>query len=437
MSNSSKKSTSQLHLKQEDHKVSVNSEIGALRRVIVHRPDEGISRVSPKKAGELLFDDIVHLPQMQEEHDVFTQILKAFIGEENVLETQQLLLEGLEADPDSKQEMINLIVDYEELPTWYKKMLQDLPNSALTETLITGYLPSEDQILFDPIPNFLFTRDLAVTVNDHVVITKAARAARFRENFLTRFIFYAHPTFKELRDHGRLINLNKVDLFPPSKTGETLSIEGGDMMTLNEDYLLIGRSERTNEHAINSLKKALFERKAVYNVVQIDIPAERSYMHIDTLFTQINHNHITAFKPVVVDGLGSEVIVHRLNGASTTYPDIKAFFHGEISSNIEFLLCGGGTSPYQEREQWTDGCNLVTIRPGVALTYDRNPKTEEVFRQYGYEVVHARDLLQQFKEGKRKADDVQNCIITLPSNELSRARGGSHCMTCPIQRDII
>ena len=104
---------------------------------------------------------------------------------------------------------------------------------------------------------------------------------------------------------------------------------------------------------------------------------------------------------------------------------------------MKFILSGDGESPWQEREQWTDGCNLVALRPGVALTYDRNPKTELAFKDYGYNVIHARDLLKAFENGTMKPDEIKNTIITLPSNELSRARGGSHCMTCPIERDTV
>lgn len=416
-------------------RVFASSEIGQLKRVIVHRPDEGIARVSPRQAEELLFDDIVHLPHMQEEHDIFTDVLRAFLGKENVLETRQLLLEALNADAESKQEMMDKISDYEELSKEQKAYLLSLSNESLTDVLITGYDGETDFIYFDPIPNFIFTRDIAVTVNDHVVITKAAKEARFRENFLARFIFWAHPIFRRLRDEGRIINLNHVDKFPSSKKGEVVSMEGGDVMMLSPDYLLIGCSERTNAYAIQLLKDVLFEKGVVKNVVQINIPKDRAYMHIDTIFTHINHNHITAFKPIVIDGLSSNVEVHRYFGGSTFYHSVHDFIKTEINPKMKFILSGDGESPYQEREQWTDGCNLVSIRPGVALTYDRNPKTEDAFRDYGYTIIHARDFLDKVKKGKLDPASLENTIITLPSNELSRARGGSHCMTCPIERE--
>lgn len=417
--------------------IQVSSEIGLLKRVIVHRPDEGISRISPRRAEELLFDDIVHLPNMQEEHDIFTDVLKAFMGENNVLESRQLLVESLASDDVTKKEMIEKIIDYEELPESFTHLLSQLSNEDLADTLITGYLESEKHILFDPIPNFIFTRDIAVTVNDHILILKAAKMARFRENFLARFIFWAHPIFRECREGGKIINLNRVDQFPPSKKGESVSIEGGDCMMITKDYLLIGCSERTNAYTIKLLCQVLFDKGVVKNVVQINIPQDRACMHIDTIFTQISPNHIVAFKPIVVDGLSSNVEVHRSNGTTTSYPSVKDFIRAEINPKMKFILAGDGESPYQEREQWTDGCNLVTLKPGVALTYDRNPKTEEAFKDYGYKIVPAKKLLEDLKSGKIKISDVENTIITLPSNELSRARGGSHCMTCPIERAAV
>ncbi|MFN8339989.1 MAG: arginine deiminase family protein [Saprospiraceae bacterium] len=417
--------------------LSVNSEIGTLRKVIIHRPDDGIARISPKKAEELLFDDIVHLPQMREEHDIFRRVLQYVMGKENVLDTQRLIEEGFDASPDIKEELIDKIVDYEELPITDKQFLMALDPKSLTKLLITGYHQDEDHIYFDPIPNFIFTRDIAAVVKDHIIITKAAKSARYRENLLTRFIFYAHPFFKQLNSEGRIINLNHLDKFPPSKKGEVVSLEGGDFMMLNDDFVLIGCSERTTDYAIKCVKDVLFAKGLINNVAQINIPADRTCMHIDTLFTLINHNDIVCYKPTVFDGVSSNVKVYRKNGAEIIYDSVKNFFIHEINPHVNFIFAGEGITPYQEREQWTDGCNLVALKPGVGLTYDRNPKTELAFKAAGYQIIHARDLIREIEDGKLDPNSLEKTIITLPSNELSRARGGSHCMTCPIVRDVI
>ena len=412
----------------------VDNEIGKLEKVIVHFPDEGISRISPKRAESLLFDDIVFYPLMGQEYKSFLEVLHLFVGKENVLEAEDLIIEAIDACDAVKEELIDRVILFEELPPSFEKYLDGLTDRELAKVLITGYLRSEERILFDPIPNYMFTRDIAVTIKDHILITKAAKEARYREHLLSRFIFKYHPMFEESKAANRIIDMNDLELFPPSPKAESVSAEGGDIMMFEPEHLLIGCSERTTPYALHCLKDYLFKKELVEHVVQVNIPNERSFMHIDTLFTRVDKDLVACHKPIVYDGEGSNVIVHHKDGHTHIYSSIREYISAEINPDMRYIFSGGGESPYQEREQWTDAVNLVCVRPGVAISYDRNLKTLAAFEKAGYKVLDSDSLIKHSLSDHTFVNNLSKTIITIPSAELSRARGGSHCMTCPIIR---
>ena len=411
----------------KEMKIHVTSEVDRLNAVLVHRPDDGIEVVTPSKALEYLYDDIVYLKRMREEHQLFTDVLRAFIGNDNVLDSQQLLVEVLNAgDSELKAKLVNDVVEWEEIDTSNTQKLLSLSVDDLVYALFTGMSPDRANIFFPPLPNNVFTRDIGAVVNDHIIICQASKDPRSRENLLTRYVIYYHPKFAGAVTNDRVIDLSQEE--------EDITMEGGDIMVFDKDHLMIGRSERTTAKAIDLVKKKLFDKGVIKHLVQVDIPNERAAMHIDTLMTQISRNEYVVFAPYMLNE--QMVTVRKFTAGSdevVEFPSIKEFMLS-VNPDIRFVLCGKGQFPHEEREQWTDGCNLVAVRDGVAIAYQRNEHTAEALKQHGYKVVRAEAFLESISSELITADQINRMIITIPSTELSRARGGPHCMTFPISR---
>jgi arginine deiminase len=422
----------------------VTSEIGKLSSVLVHLPGPEIDRMVPAMMEELLFDDILFGSRAREEHRRFQQVL-GYVADE-VLEVQDLLAEVLEP-PEQRAEIVE---DLGESLGWGPDMdyrLRDLTAEQLASALVSGIeRPAADVALapaelywLPPIPNYFFQRDPLVVVGSRAIRGSMATAARLREPLLSGYVFRYHPRFADSGADRFWFQEFSADYGRPSSYARMRpTIEGGDILVLSEEVLLMGYSERTKKTTIERLAEAFRERGApVRQIFVVAVPPARSYMHLDTVFTMISREECLVYAPMILPDGAEEADVYRcdLTGRSTVWTSETDLLSALRSEGIDLkpIRCGGNDPISERREQWTDGANAFALAPGVILMYDRNERTAEQLSRAGYEVVEEEDLLLgksqlDLRRGKKYA-------VSLAAHELSRARGGPRCMAMPLRRE--
>jgi len=410
--------------------ISVASDITRLRRVVVHRPDPGIEWVTPSNADELLYDDIVFLPQMIDQHQRFVEVLSAVLGPSTVIEFQTLLEEILD-DSEVRYSLVETVIAFEKLNRSAADYLRNLPPVSLAAVLICGVVPGMAKPLLPPLPNHIFTRDIGVSVNNYFFTCIAGKTARKRESILAWFVAHYHPLISG--EGTRYLDLCRdPDELLKHLIEDKLAIEGGDIMVLNQDNLFIGSSLRTNEYSIKKVAELLLTKKVVERVTQIEIPRLPTCIHLDTLFTQISHTDFVVYRPYMEGKLNIKQYRNTVDQV-VTYDSLQKLV-GETQPDFRFIPCGNGKYPYQEREQYASGCNFVALQDGVAVSYARNLKTLEALKEHGYQIISADELLNGIKLGLTKVDKLEPTIITVNDSELTRAGGGPHCLTLPLIR---
>ena len=396
------------------------SEIGKLNKVLLHRLGDEVEGLVPDNFERLLFDDIPYLKVAQQEHDRFAQLLR-----DNGVEVVYYLDETAKAleKPDVKRKFIKEFLDashiysqgvYEELFDYLENMsacdvvskaiagikkgeIPDIKHKSLADYISVSY-----PYYTDPMPNLYFTRDPGACIGNGINIHHMSTQARRREPLLLKYMYMYNDDFTTDREH---IWYGYNDEF---------SIEGGDVLVLSKDTVAIGLSQRTNVSGIERFSKNLLSGCDFKKIIVFDIPKCRAFMHLDTVFTMVDYDKFTIHHEIEdplhlfeisLDRQG-EVKVRSVTDSLTNLLKLELSLPA-----VELIRCGGDDLMAAQREQWNDGSNTLCIAPGKVVTYERNYVTNDILDKKGL------------------------TVLTVPSAELSRGRGGPRCMSCPVNRD--
>ncbi|MCA9663933.1 MAG: hypothetical protein KC503_00050 [Myxococcales bacterium] len=429
---------------QGKQRLSVTSEIGRLQTVLVHRPGREIDRMAPHMSDELLFDDILYGDRAREEHRRLSRLIGAVA--DDVLLLGDLLREVL-AEADLRARVVDDIASRLGLDPELREMLSAANGDELTDHLVEGVRRApadqrpDDFFHLPPLPNLLFQRDPAVVIGDKVMLGSMATPARLREPLLLSIVFHAH---EELRGSDVVFERFEPHFGRVRSTAHPRpSIEGGDVIVVREDMILVGASIRTARRTIEELAAALRESgSSVHTVLVVELPHQRSCMHLDTVFTMISEHECLVYEPVILEGGVEQAAVYDLSvdaeskGGMVYRPKVSLLAAlAEHGLDLEPVLCGGSDPITQQREQWTDGANAFALAPGVILLYERNVRTAEELSRKGYEIVGEDDILLGRAEVNLDKTRGKKYAVLLKGHELSRARGGPRCLTMPLRRE--
>lgn len=422
----------------ESHRLAINiqTEIGNLDAVLLHHPGAEVENMTPATVQRALYSDILNLSIAQKEYEQLHGVLSHVC---RVYEVADLLIKVLNSD-SSREKLIRRICESEDVMPYFDRLMM-MKSRELARVLIEGlpakvdtltsFLKNEYYALY-PLYNFYFTRDAAVTIGNNALVCRMANKVRLRESLIMDAIYRESGEFKcDVLDANKLTSDNS-----------SVKLEGGDIIIVRDDILLVGNGDRTSSQGIDfitsNLKNKCCQGRSHIIVQQLPSYPE-SFIHLDMVFTMLDVDKCMVFSPLVMGTNQYQTVqitlddgnVSSIRSVSGILPALK-----KLGVDLKPIICGGRDEWDQEREQWHSGANSFAIAPGKIITYARNVHTLEELYSNGFDIIKAEDVINGRHDDILRTPE-KLCAIALDGSELPRGGGGPRCMTMPLSREEV